>query len=553
MPFKNFTTRHYLLIGFILLLNLVQAFFTGLHVDEGYYWIYSQHPAWGYYDHPPMIALLIRLGDLISHSPLGIRLIPVLLSTITTILIMKETGEKKDVWFLGLFLLSFPLFHTHIGGFMALPDVPLVFFTLLFFLVYRNFLEKPDTRKSLLLALIAAAMIYSKYHAFLVLGLIILSNLKLLKNKYFWLIVLVAVILLIPHFSWQLEHGFPSLQYNLQDRIKPFRFKYVIHNIVSQVAVLGPLTFFLIIQGLARFKVRQSLFNRSILFNILGFYIFFFLVSFKNRIEAHWTVVIIPLVMIVTYPEIAGHPKIKKRFKQLAFITVILLLGCRFYIAADFIPNIGHLKSAFYRRAATYQQIKKMANGLQVASFNNYSFPGIYEFYTGDKVVYLASPIYRRCQFDLIRDQHRYDGDSLFAILPKGMKPDQTNLIQLVSHKKIDTLTIAGFYSLKELQLTIEGTERNSSVLKIRVKLDNQSGKTIFLKHQSKPSICLMQNKKELTAIPLDHYKTEIRDAESFSIEISIPVADLMPKQKLLIYTRTKEMNRGEMIVLDQF
>ena len=42
-----------------LLLALAQSASTELIADEAYYWVYSQFPAWGYFDHPPMIAFLV--------------------------------------------------------------------------------------------------------------------------------------------------------------------------------------------------------------------------------------------------------------------------------------------------------------------------------------------------------------------------------------------------------------------------------------------------------------------------------------------------------------
>jgi hypothetical protein len=50
----------YVLIGSIF--GAVQARYTGLHPDEAYYFQFSQTLDWGYIDHPPMIALLIRAG-----------------------------------------------------------------------------------------------------------------------------------------------------------------------------------------------------------------------------------------------------------------------------------------------------------------------------------------------------------------------------------------------------------------------------------------------------------------------------------------------------------
>jgi len=48
--------------------------------DEAYYWSYSQRLDWGYLDHPPMIAVLIKLGSSLFGGELGVRIVPILLS-----------------------------------------------------------------------------------------------------------------------------------------------------------------------------------------------------------------------------------------------------------------------------------------------------------------------------------------------------------------------------------------------------------------------------------------------------------------------------------------
>ena len=51
---------------------------TPLYPDETYYWEWSRHLAAGYFDHPPLIAWLIRAGTLLAgDTPLGVRLFPV--------------------------------------------------------------------------------------------------------------------------------------------------------------------------------------------------------------------------------------------------------------------------------------------------------------------------------------------------------------------------------------------------------------------------------------------------------------------------------------------
>ncbi|MEM7381393.1 MAG: 4-amino-4-deoxy-L-arabinose transferase, partial [Bacteroidota bacterium] len=68
------------LLGAVFLINLLQAAFTELLFDEAYYWHYSREMAWGYFDHPPMVALLIRIGSIFFDGELGVRFMSCLLS-----------------------------------------------------------------------------------------------------------------------------------------------------------------------------------------------------------------------------------------------------------------------------------------------------------------------------------------------------------------------------------------------------------------------------------------------------------------------------------------
>src|SRR5215213_5585455 len=90
-----------LFYGTWLLLNLVQSAATGLLDDEAYYWVYSRFPDWGYFDHPPMVAILIKAGYALFHNEFGVRLWFAVMSTFSVALIQKLLPVK-----------DYPLYYT---------------------------------------------------------------------------------------------------------------------------------------------------------------------------------------------------------------------------------------------------------------------------------------------------------------------------------------------------------------------------------------------------------------------------------------------------------
>src|SRR5659263_138887 len=93
--------RNYLLKPFTLfliawaILNLLQAWLTPLNNDEAYYWMYSKYLAWGFFDHPPMIALMIRIGYLFFQNELGVRLMIVLSQVAALMMIWSITDFEQ--------------------------------------------------------------------------------------------------------------------------------------------------------------------------------------------------------------------------------------------------------------------------------------------------------------------------------------------------------------------------------------------------------------------------------------------------------------------------
>lgn len=545
---KNLQKQHYYILVAWFIINLLQSIFTGLHSDESYYWMYSENLAWGFFDHPPMAALLIHIGHLLLPGEIGVRLILILMSTATLAMIFNEIKETKDLFFVTIFVLSFPLVHTHIAGFLAIPDVPLLFFTMFFLILYRKFLNQPGFKFSVLLALVIAAMIYSKYHAFLIVGFTVLSNLKLLRNKFFWLTVFLTLVLLTPHIWWQVANEFPTFKYHLVERAKPFRLKYVFPNIMNQLLMAGPLTFFLIFWKFSKFKILDK-FDRALVFNILGFYILFFLLSFKNRIEAHWAAAIIPMLMLATYPLIQQDAKIKCWFRRLAIPMIVLFFIYRIYLALDVIPNVGYTKITFYNREAHAMEIKKMAAGKKVGFFNNYAAISNYIFYTGDSAVHLSTPNYRYNQYDLWNEEKYGEGETLFAVQSKHLNPP--HLQKMATGQMKGYIIIEKFQSLNGLEINVAAVNKSEKTIDFEIELTNTNTYPIFFKHISEPVLGVMQNQTEIAAIPLTRSSAneKIEANQKAIITFKIPANELDSTVPATFYSRSKENIRGEMKV----
>ena len=69
-----------LFISILFILNIFQSITLPLIDDEAYYWVWSKHLDFGYFDHPPMIALFIKIGYFLVQGSLGIRMLSILSS-----------------------------------------------------------------------------------------------------------------------------------------------------------------------------------------------------------------------------------------------------------------------------------------------------------------------------------------------------------------------------------------------------------------------------------------------------------------------------------------
>src|SRR6195952_1108921 len=113
----------------LIALRLVSAAYTPLPFAEAYYWMWSKHLAFGYYDHPPMVALVIRAGTLIAgDTEFGVRLVSILLALPMSFAVYR-TAEilfgGQRVAATATILLNVTLMAA-VGTMIVTPDAPLL-------------------------------------------------------------------------------------------------------------------------------------------------------------------------------------------------------------------------------------------------------------------------------------------------------------------------------------------------------------------------------------------------------------------------------------------
>ncbi len=395
-----------------ILISILQARFTGLLNDEAYYWEYSRNLAWGYFDHPPMIALLIKAGYFLFPNELGVRFFIILISTGTIYFIEKILQPPDRLLFYAI-VASIGIFQ--IGGIIAVPDIPLLFFSSTFFWLYKRYLVNEKLSDSLLLALNIALLLMSKYHGILIIGFTVLSNFNLFRKKSFWLIMVVSILLMLPHIYWQYSNGWPSIYYHLFDRSpESYKFSQTMNFVFGQLAIPGSITAILFWYFGFRYK-PQDKFERALKFNLAGIYLFFFIMSFKSRIEANWTVpVLIPLI-ILAYKQSYLNKKARKLYYTFFWISMVIIFAIRIFMMIDFFPSTITVKSEFHKWDKWARQVHEIAGDLPVIFENSYQKPSKYEFYTHKTAYSISSPKYRKSIFDYRNTLNKLQGKKVIT------------------------------------------------------------------------------------------------------------------------------------------
>ena len=196
-----------------------------LLVEEAYYWNYAQHLDYSYLDHPPMVALLIKLGILIwGDTEWGVRfatlpcwLLTLLFSYRLTQIIKPGAGKYTI-----LFLSFLPFFFAH--SLIITPDIPLIvaWSAALLYLYKATVLNKASNWY--LVGVCMGLGLLSKY-TIVLLGLATFFYLLLMPDMRHWfrrkepyLAALIAFVIFSPVIYWNAIHQWASFLFQTSSR-----------------------------------------------------------------------------------------------------------------------------------------------------------------------------------------------------------------------------------------------------------------------------------------------------------------------------------------------
>ena len=445
-----------LLAGFIccwMLLNILQAIFTGVYSDEAYYWLFSLKLQWGYFDHPPMVALGIKLGELLGHSSILTRLGTVLFSAGSVLFLYKAIPPEflHTKTFLIVFLSVIPF---HIYGFIATPDGALFFFTAMFFYAYRLYLKQESFRNCFFITVAITGMIYSKYHAVLPLAFVFFSNPKLIFRMSAWGIVFMVGLALSPHIYWQYTHGWPTINYHLSDRIgSPYKISKTLNYILGQLLMWGPLSAIPVFFRFTKLSTRD-LYLKAHQFTFWGVLGFFLLNSFRSSIEMHWTLVAgVSFVVLLMHALHNTSGAFRNTIFRLALLNMVLVLILRILLIIPDSPlsRVRNFKSMFYGQALL-DSVYKYAHDTPVVFIDSYALPSLYKYYHPNVQTSGYNTInYRRNHFTISNNEVLLNNKKAFVELDH--KIDSADIFLATPYTSIYLHRVDSFKAVNALKI----------------------------------------------------------------------------------------------------
>jgi Dolichyl-phosphate-mannose-protein mannosyltransferase len=262
--------RALLVVALLSAIRTYVAFRIPLTEDETYYWVWSRHIAFGYVDHPPMVAWLIALTAPLGPNPGFVRL-PFILCEALAALALGRTaillsGEAQAGAAAAIAFCMIPQIRFAFGA--ATPDPPFVLCWSLALMIAAQVSTKGVAQRGMLLGLALGGAMLSRFFGWALLGGLISF----------------ALALYAPFIAWNATHHWLNFTFTLHDRqsFQPFSFRHLdvlsTARLVVYASVMLAFGFFIL------FRSRDAL----IAWTALPLPALLAFLSFFEVVESYW-------------------------------------------------------------------------------------------------------------------------------------------------------------------------------------------------------------------------------------------------------------------------
>ena len=435
--------------------NLIEAGCTELANDEAYYHMFAQRLAWGYFDHPPVTALLVWLGERLFGGELGVRffftvLQPFYLWALWRLVRPADAVRRDATLFV---MLSASTLLLQLYGFIAVPDGPLLASSAVFLWTFRNFSE--DRRLAWLwMGAAIALMAYSKYHGALVLLFALAANPRLFARPALYASGAVAAVLLVPHLVWQYHHDWASFVYHLSARNSVFRPGYVVEFLANMLVVFNPFLVPIYVQAWRKTR-PQSAVGRALKLLPAAFIGFFLLSSLRGYVQPQWVIVSVFGLIYVAFAYVRRHPRTRRYAMAAGGATLLLVAAVR----VEMIFNPLGLRFEVFDNSESYGAIAAEAQGRPVVFRHGYAVAAKYAFYTGGEAYCQPNIRYRTHQWQFRDDDSRFTGREVLVECPADMTDTtrEVRSLTMANGRRFTWFVDRSFHPVRLVDIAVAG------------------------------------------------------------------------------------------------
>ena len=455
--------------------NLLQAGLTELANDEAYYHLFAERLAWGYFDHPPMTALLVWAGEHLFGGELGVRFFFTVLQPLYLWILWRivrpADADRGDA---ALFMVvSAATLMLQLYGFIAVPDGPLMLTAALFLLTFKGFTE--GRRMAWLwMGIAMALMAYSKYHG----ALVVLFALAVTPPRQFlrptlYLSALVAALLLVPHLVWQYDHDWASFAYHLSGRNSVFKPNYVVEFLTNMLVVFNPFFVPLYVQAWRKVKPQTPV-GRALKLLPVAFIVFFLLSSLRGYVQPQWVIVACFGLIYVLFTYARRHPRTRRYVMWAGGVTIALIALVRL----EMIFNPLGIRFEVFDNRTSYGAIAEAADGRPVVFRQGYAVAAKYAFYTGGEAYCQPNIRYRTHQWQFRDDDSRFTGREVLIECPAEVADTtrEVHSLTMANGRRFTWFVDRNFHPVRLVEIAFTGLPAQVAVggeLRLELEITN--------------------------------------------------------------------------------